>query len=117
MEKYLLFGMIIIVFATIISSIGTLSLKLSSSYLHRKIFLIFKSPVFYLSLFCHSLSAIIYVYALRFGDLSALYPIGGLNYIWVSLLSIKYLKEKMDYYKWVGIILIIIAVVFIGLGS
>jgi len=33
--------------------------------------------------------------------------------VWVSFLSIKFLNERMNSYKWVGIVLIIAGVFFI----
>jgi len=59
----------------------------------------------------------IFIPALRGGDLSVLYPFVSLSYIWVMLLSIKMLGEKMTKLKWLGILLIISGVSLIGLGS
>ena len=63
------------------------------------------------------LATVLFIPALRFGELSVLYPIMALTYLWSTLLSIKYLKENMNSYKWIALILIIIGVIFIGLGS
>jgi len=117
MDPGLLFGMGITALATIMGSIGALLFKKSSNHLGGGIFTLLKKPAFYIGFILYGLSALMFVYALRFGDLSALYPVGGLNYIWVSLLSIKYLGESMNKYKWLGVFLIILGVVFIGVGS
>jgi uncharacterized membrane protein len=60
---------------------------------------------------------LLFIPALKGGDLSVLYPFVALAYIWVSLLSVKFLGEKMNKFKWLGIALIIIGVSFIGIGS
>ena len=117
MGSSILFGIGMVSIATLIGSIGAILFKLSSSHLHRNIFGILKKPIFYFGILLYGLSALIFVYALKFGDLSTLYPVVGLSYIWVSLLSIKYLGEKMNNYKWFGIFLIILGVIFIGIGS
>ena len=65
----------------------------------------------------YALGTIFFIPALKGGDLSVLYPFVALGYIWVSLLSVKFLGEKMNKFKWIGISLIIIGVTFIGLGS
>lgn len=65
----------------------------------------------------NALGTIIYIPALKGGDLSVLYPFVAFSYIWVSLLSVKFLGEKMNKFKWMGIGLIIIGVSFIGIGS
>ena len=41
----------------------------------------------------------------------------ALVYVWVSLLSMFFLKEKMNKTKWLGVILIILGVTLIGLGA
>ena len=40
------------------------------------------------------LATLIFISALRKGNLNVLYPITSVSYIWVSLLSIKFLKEN-----------------------
>jgi len=58
-----------------------------------------------------------FIIALKGGDLSVLYPFVSTSYIFVSLLSMKYLGEKMTKYKWIGIGSIIIGITFIGFGA
>jgi len=65
----------------------------------------------------YAVGTILFIPALRGGDLSVLYPFVATTYIWISLFSIKFLKEKMNVLKWAGIVLIIIGVSFIGFGS
>ncbi len=63
------------------------------------------------------ISAIFFLAGLRNGELSVLYPLVATSYIWTSLLSIYFLKEKMNKWKWIGVVLIIIGISFIGFGS
>lgn len=65
----------------------------------------------------YGLGTILFIPALKGGELSVLYPLVATTYIWVSIWSIKFLKEKMNKQKWMGILLIIIGVIFIGLGA
>ncbi len=65
----------------------------------------------------YALGTVLFIPALKGGDLSILYPFVALTYIWVSLLSVKFLGEKMNFMKWMGISLIIVGVSFIGIGS
>jgi undecaprenyl phosphate-alpha-L-ara4N flippase subunit ArnE len=55
----------------------------------------------------YALSAMLFVWALRFGDLSVLYPIIATSYIWVAVFSILFLKESFHPLGWFGIGLII----------
>lgn len=63
------------------------------------------------------LSMVLFVIALKGGELSFIYPLVSTVYIWSSFLSIKLLGERMNAKKWSGIGLIIAGVVSIGFGS
>jgi uncharacterized membrane protein len=64
-----------------------------------------------LGIILYILGAAFYIYALSLERLSALYPFASLNYLWVALVSIRFLGEKMNIYKWAGIILIILGII------
>jgi len=70
-----------------------------------------------LGILLYGVSAIFYLVALKREDLSILYPLVSIGYVWVCLLSVYFLKEKMNLWKWFGIVIIIIGVSFIGIGS
>ena len=57
------------------------------------------------------------ILSLRGGEVSVLYPIIATSYIWVSLLSIRFLGEVMNNFKWIGISSIILGIILIGFGS
>lgn len=57
------------------------------------------------------------VASLRLGELSVLFPVFAVNYVWVILLAIWLLGESMNTYKWIGIIGIFVGVSLIGFGS
>ena len=57
------------------------------------------------------------VLALREGELSMLYPIIALTYVWVTLLSYTLLHEKPNLYKNVGIATIVVGVAVLGRGE
>lgn len=68
----------------------------------------FKSNLFaYLGIFLFGLSSILYVLALQFEKLSVLYPLSSVSYVLIAILSKKYLNEKMNNIKWMGIVFII----------
>lgn len=62
-------------------------------------------------------SVIIFIPALSAGDLSLLYPLTSLTYVWVSILSVRFLKEKMNWPKWLGIFSIVLGAALISIGS
>jgi uncharacterized membrane protein len=57
------------------------------------------------------------VLALREGELSMLYPIISLTYVWVTLLSYTMLGEKPNLFKNIGIAIIVIGVGVLGRGG
>lgn len=117
MVKTLLLGMGLVVISTLLGSVGALLLKKASPNLTFKFQSFLQNTALYLGLASYGLSAFIFVYSLRFGDLSSLYPLAGLSYVWVALLSITFLGEHISRDQWLGIFLIFLAVVFIGIGG
>ncbi|MBI2669249.1 EamA family transporter [Candidatus Woesearchaeota archaeon] len=65
----------------------------------------------------YGVSTLAYIYSLRFEQLTILYPLVSTAYIWTTLFAVKFLGEKMNGWKWLGLAGIILGVVFIGLGS
>ena len=65
----------------------------------------------------YGLFTVAMVLALREGELSMLYPIIALTYVWVTLLSYWLLKETPNLYKNMGIVTIVIGVAVLGRGG
>ncbi len=61
-------------------------------------------------IFLYAAPTPVYLWALKHADLSLIYPVNSLTYIWVSLLSVKFLGEKMNRHKWLGVACIILGV-------
>jgi undecaprenyl phosphate-alpha-L-ara4N flippase subunit ArnE len=111
------FAVVGVIVVGMVGSFGFLLLKYASKKIKRCLKDPIKNYELFLALFMQGLSFLLYMLFLRFGDVSVLYPLISLNYIWVTLLSMKYLKEKMNWWKWVGISCLIIAVILTGIGS
>ena len=54
------------------------------------------------------------ILALRQGDLSVLYPIISLSYVWVAALSYMFFHEPMSPLKVTGIVIIMLGVALLG---
>jgi multidrug transporter EmrE-like cation transporter len=65
----------------------------------------------------HSGNALLLILALRDGELSMLYPIIALTYVWVNLLSMYFFNEHMNVWKALGIALVIGGVGLLGRAS
>ncbi len=107
----------LVILGTLIGAFGPIFLKRGSEKFNRNIFKQITNHNMIIGFIIYGISTVIFIPALRGGELSVLYPLVALAYVWVCLLSIKFLKEKMNALKWLGIILIIIGASFIGLGS
>ncbi len=66
---------------------------------------------------CLAANTILLVLALREGQLSILYPIIALAYVWVAILSPMFFDDVINTYKAIGIGLIVLGVSLIGAGS
>lgn len=112
-----IYSVIGVFIATIFGAIGALFLKLGADRLKFNFWKIIKNKYLVTGIISYILSTLIFVPSLKYGDLSILYPLVSTSYIWVILLSVHFLKEKMNKYKLIGICLIIIGVIFMGLGN
>jgi uncharacterized membrane protein len=65
----------------------------------------------------YGLNTLLMVLALRKGELSMLYPIIALTYVWVTLLSYTLLGEPPNLFKNCGIAMIVIGVAVLGSGG
>lgn len=107
----------LVILATLIGAFGPILLKKASAKKLSSIKSLATNYYLFGGIALYGIGTILFIPALKGGDLSVLYPFVALTYIWVSLLSVKFLGEKMNKYKWIGIALIIIGVSFIGIGS
>ena len=107
----------LVVAATLIGAFGPILLKRASAKKLSNISSLIKNYNLFGGVALYAVGTILFIPALKGGDLSVLYPFVALSYVWVSLLSVKFLGEKMNKLKWLGIVLIILGVTFIGIGS
>ena len=107
----------LVLLASVVGGIGPIFLKKASGKISLSLKSIIYNKNLITGLIFYGLSTILFIPALKGGELSVLYPFVATVYIWVSLLSVKMLNEKMNKFKLLGILLIIIGVSFIGLGS
>lgn len=65
----------------------------------------------------YGINTLMLVLALRDGELSTLYPIIALTYVWVTLLSYLLLSERPNFFKNLGIATIVAGVAVLGRGG
>jgi drug/metabolite transporter (DMT)-like permease len=74
------------------------------------------NPHIILGLGLYGLGTIVFIPSLKGGSLSVLYPLIATSYIWSSIFSSKFLGEKINKFKCIGIACIIIGITLIGIG-
>jgi multidrug transporter EmrE-like cation transporter len=65
----------------------------------------------------YGISMALLVWALRHGELSILYPVIALTYVWVSILSVTVFHEEMNLWKLLGIGTVVAGVTVLGRGQ
>jgi len=103
--------------ATLVGAFGPILLKKASEKKLSRLSSLITNYHLMGGVILYGIGTVLFIPALKGGDLSVLFPFVSLTYVWVSLLSVKFLGEKMNRYKWLGILCIIIGVSLIGLGS
>lgn len=78
---------------------------------------ILTTPQLFFGYSLYALSMVLLVVALRHGELSAIYPVIALTFVWVTVLSARIFGDKMNALKLGGITLIVAGVAALGTGS
>jgi drug/metabolite transporter (DMT)-like permease len=65
----------------------------------------------------YAIFAVMMIYALRHGELSVLFPLISLGFVWVAILSVVIFHESMSPLKGVGIVIIVAGVATLGRGG
>ena len=66
---------------------------------------------------CLGINTLLLIVALREGQLSVLYPIIALTYVWVVILSPMFFDDAINVFKAIGVGVIVLGVSLIGWGS
>ncbi len=106
----------IVLVACVIGGIGAVLLKLGSTgSLHP--LQVIKNYRLVGGLFLYGLATIMFIPALKMGDLSILYPLTSTTQIWVVIFSLVILKENINAWKWLGVVAIVAGTTLISLGG
>jgi drug/metabolite transporter (DMT)-like permease len=101
-------GIFLMVISAVFVCFGQLFWKLSSD--GNLIFLI-------LGFLLYGISALVMIYAYRFGSLSVLQPVLSLSYVITIILAITILKEQVTLLKIGGVLFVILGVILIAGGD
>ena len=108
--------MLLVLVASFVGSFGAVFLKLGSAKLHGGFWKIFNLQLAIgVTLFMGS--SFFFVAGIRHGQLSVLYPMVSLGYVWTLVWSNIFFKEAFTRQKFVGLGLILVGVCLVGMGS
>jgi drug/metabolite transporter (DMT)-like permease len=65
----------------------------------------------------YGLFTLLLIFALRDGELSLIYPVIALTYVWVMFLSVAFFHETMNPFKACGVVVIVLGVAILGRNS
>ncbi len=78
---------------------------------------ILTTPALFSGYALYGVSTVLLVLALRHGELSLLYPVIALTFVWVTILSVLVFHETMNPFKVAGILTIMSGVAVLGRGT
>jgi multidrug transporter EmrE-like cation transporter len=108
--------MLLVFFASFLGSFGAVFLKSGSEKLKHG-FRHFLNWGLAAGVGMYLLSTVFFVIAIKHGELTVLYPLVSLGYVWTLLWSKLFFNEPFTRGKFVGLALILTGVFFIGLGN
>ena len=111
-------AMLIVLASTVFTAAGQILYKKGAGLLELDLLALAANTPLILGFASYMAGAVLLIYSLKHGELSVLYPIYALNFIWVSVLSPRFFPaDSMNPLKWFGVVLVIAGVSLIGAGS
>lgn len=115
-------AVVIILCCTLLVAVAQLLIKTGANRLSHPDLMgtlvgIFTIPPLFAGYCLYGIFAVLMVYALRHGELSVLYPLISLGYVWVAILSVLVFHETMNLMKLAGIAIIVSGVAVLGWGG
>ena len=109
-------SMLLMLVASLIGSSGAVLLKLGAMELRKGFWHILNIKLA-AGVAVYLVSWYFFVLGIRHGELSVLYPMVSLGYIWTLLWARIFFKEALTRDKFAGLALILVGVFLVGLGS
>ena len=109
-------SMLLVLVASFIGSFGAVFLKMGSAKLSGGLSQILNYRLA-AGVALYLLSTCFFIVAIRNGELTVLYPLVSLGYVWTMLWSKLFFKEPLTRQKFLGLFLILVGVSFIGMGN
>lgn len=102
---------------TLFTSAGQLFFKYGSKTFQWDVVELMTNYNLILGFILYGVGALMLVMALKFGNLSAIYPFVSLTFIWVMLISAWFLGEQINNLKIGAVVFIVLGVILIAKGD
>ena len=109
--------MLLVLVAAFLGSFGAVFLKAGAGRLHRQIRTLLFNWRLALGVAFYVLSSFFFVLGIREGELTILYPMVSLGYVWTLVWSRLFFREAITRNKFLGIGLVLAGVVLLSLGN
>jgi len=113
MIRWYIFGLVLL--ATIAGAFGALYLKRTAKSMKGSLINKILDKNLIIGLLLYGIGSLFSLVALKFENVSIVYALTSMSYIWIIFLSMRFLGEKINRYKWFGIALIILGVILMSL--
>jgi drug/metabolite transporter (DMT)-like permease len=115
-------AIVIVLCCTLLVAIGQYLIKLGANQLSHAglvgtLIGIFTIPPLFAGYCLYGVFTVLFVYALRHGELSILYPLIALGYVWVTITAVLAFHETMNPLKLIGLAVIVAGVAVLGWGG
>lgn len=110
-------SIILILFASFVGSFGAVGLKLGAEKMSGSIFGLLANYWLAAGATLYLISSVFYMMGLAQGELTVLYPMVSLGYVWALLWARIFFNEKFTVAKVGGLALIMVGVALINLGN
>jgi len=100
---------------TILGAAAQILMKKGSTHMeHFDVMQIITNVPLFFGYALYGINTVLLMFALRDGELSKLYPIIALTYVWVTVLSMYFFDEHLTFWKAAGIVIIVAGVSVLG---
>jgi len=104
---------LIVLFCALLGAVGQIFFKLSAEKFSFNPLTWFTNTYFIVAIAFYVVGVVLFVWALKQGNVSVLYPIIATSYIWTAIFARVFLNEPFPALKWLGIAFIILGVFLI----
>ncbi len=102
---------------TVLGAAAQILMKIGMAHFQPNVWALITNVPLFVGYVLYGINTLLLVLALREGELSMLYPIIALTYVWVTLLSYTLLREPPNAFKNAGVLAIVIGVAVLGKGK